>query len=69
MLLGVAVVPLQRDVHDDPVTLREDLDGLRRQGHLVPVEVLHEGGDPPLVVEAVLLVVPLVGEGDEDARG
>jgi len=34
---------------------------------LVAVQVLHEGGDAPLVLEAVLLPVPLVLEGDEGA--
>ena len=34
---------------------------------LVPVQVLDEGANAALVLEAVLLVVALVGEGDEDA--
>ncbi len=66
-VLGVAVVPLHRDLDEDAVALALDLDRLRRHGLLVAVEVLDERGDAALVLEAVLLAVALVLEGDEDA--
>ena len=66
-VLRVAVVPLQRDLRPHPLALPLDHDH-RPQHLLVAVEVFDEGGDAALVLEAVLLlVVPLVVEGDEDA--
>ena len=64
--LGVAVVPLQRDLDPDALALARDLDRLLGQRLLVPVQVLDEGADAAVVLEAVLLVVALVLERDQD---
>ena len=65
-VLGVAVVPLERDLDLHPVPRPLDEDGLLVERLLVAVQVLDEGGDPAQVLEGVLLAVALVLEGDED---
>lgn len=66
-VLGVAVVPLHRDLDRDAVLAALEEDRLLRQGLLVAVEVLDEAGDAALVLEAVLLAVALVHQADDDA--
>ena len=66
-VLGVAVVPLQRDLDRHLLAHAAELDRLAGQRLLVAVQVLDEGADAALVLEAVLLVVALVLECDQDA--
>ena len=63
--LGVAVVPLQRDLGVDAVLLAAHVDRLLVDGRLVLVQVLDERDDAALVVELVALAVALVVERDE----
>ena len=65
--LGVAVVPLQRDLDVDAVLLAVHVDRLVVDGRLVLVQVLDEGDDPALVEELVRLAVALVVERDRHA--
>ena len=65
--LGVAVVPLQRDLGFDAVFFAAHVDRLLVHRRLVLVQVRDERGDPALVVELVALAVALVVERDEDA--
>src|SRR5262245_1831596 len=65
--LRVAVVPLQRDLRVDTVSLAAHVDRLFVDGRLVLVEVRDERDDAAVVVELVTLAVPLVIERDHDA--
>ena len=65
--LGVAVVPLQRDLGVDAVLLAAHVDRLLVDRRLVLVQVRDERDDAALVVELVALAVALVVERDEDA--
>jgi hypothetical protein len=65
--LGVAVVPLQRDLDVDAVLLAVHVDRLVVDGRLVLVQVLDERDDAAFVVELVALAVALVVERDRDA--
>ena len=65
--LGVAVVPLERDLDLDAVALSVHVQRLRVDHRLVLVDELDEGADPALVVEGAALVVSLVAEDDGDA--
>ena len=66
-VLVVAVVPLHRDLDHDAVPGALEVDRGLVQHLLVAVQVLHEARDAALVLEALLLAVALVLEGDEDA--
>src|SRR5579883_3460764 len=73
-VLGVAVVVLQADLHDDAVFFGFHVDGLVVQDLLAPIEVLDEFGDAAVVLEVGMLGlaglgvhVALIGEGDEKA--
>jgi hypothetical protein len=66
--LGVAVVPLQRDLGVDAVLLAAHVDRLVVDRVLVLIQVLHEGDDAPFVEELVRLAVgALVVDRDGDA--
>ena len=65
--LGVAVVPLQRDLGLDAVLLAAHVDRLLVDGRLVLVQVRDERDDAAFVVELVALAVALVVERDDDA--
>ena len=65
--LGVAVVPLQRDLDVDAVLLAVHVDRLVVDRRLVLVQILDEGDDPAFVEELVRLAVALVVERDGDA--
>src|SRR6185503_2648150 len=65
--LGVAVVPLQRDLGIDAVTVAAHVDRLLVDRRLVLVQVVDERNDAALVVELVRLPIALVVEGDDDA--
>ena len=65
--LGVAVVPLQRDLDVDAVLLAVHVDRLVVDGGLVLVQILDERDDPAFVQELVRLAVALVVERDGDA--
>ena len=65
--LGVAVVPLQRDLGVDPVLVAAHVDRLLVHRRLVLVQVRDERRDPAFVVKLVALAVALVVERDEDA--
>ena len=56
IVLGVAVVPLQRDFDLDAVALAGEVDHLRVERRLGAVEVLDELVDAALVEELVLLL-------------
>ena len=66
-VLGVALVPLHRDLDRLAVFFVADEDRLVVQRRLVLVQVLDERDDAALVAELVLLLGALVGDGDEDA--
>ena len=61
--VGVAVVPLERDLRVDAVPRAADVDRRVVDGRLVLVEELDERDDPPFVPEAVLLARSLVLKG------
>ena len=63
--LGVAVVPLQRDLGVDAVLLAAHVDRLLVDGRLVLVQMRDERDDAAVVVELVALAVALVVERDE----
>ncbi len=65
--LGVAVVPLQRDLDVDAVLLAVHVDRLVVDGRLVLIQVLDERVDAALVQELVALAVALVVDRDRDA--
>ena len=65
--LGVAVVPLQRDLGVDAVLVALHEDRLVVDDRLVLVQVLDERDDAAFVLELVALAVALVVDGDEDA--
>ena len=65
--LGVAVVPLQRDLGVDAVLVAFHEDRLVVDDRLVLVQVLDERHDAAVVLELVALAVALVVDGDEDA--
>ena len=65
---GVAVVPLQRDLHVDAVAVALHVDRLLVDGALVLVQVLDERDDAAVVLELVALRFALVVERDENAR-
>ena len=65
--LGVAVVPLQRDLGVDPVLVAAHVDRLLVHRRLVLVQVRDERDDAAFVVELVALAVALVVERDEHA--
>ena len=65
--LGVAVVPLQRDLGVDAVLLAAHVDRLLVDRRLVLVQVRDERDDAAFVVELVALAVALVVERDDDA--
>ena len=65
--LGVAVVPLQRDLGVDAVLVAAHVDRLLVHRRLVLVQVRDERDDAAFVVELVALAVALVVERDEDA--
>ena len=65
--LGVAVVPLQRDLGVDAVLLALHEDRLVVDDRLVLVQVLDERDDAAFVLELVALAVALVVDRDEDA--
>ena len=65
--LGVAVVPLQRDLGVDAVLLAAHVDRLLVDRRLVLVQVRDERDDAAFVVELVALAVALVVERDENA--
>ena len=66
----IAVVPFQRDLDADAVTLGRNGDGVGQQGHLVAIEIGNECANAALVIEVVfldLLVAP-VAQQNADAR-
>ena len=65
--LGVAVVPLQRDLDVDAVALPVHVDRLVVDRRLVQVQVLDERVDAPFVQELVALAVPFVVDRNRDA--
>jgi hypothetical protein len=65
--LGVAVVPLQRDLGVDAVLHAAHVDRLVVDVRLVLVQVLDERHDAAVVLELVALAVALVVERDQDA--
>ena len=66
-VLVVAVVPLHRDLDDDAFARALEEDRRLVQHLLVAVQVLDEARDAPFVLEALVLAVALVVQGDEDA--
>ena len=65
--LGVAVVPLQRDLDDDAVALAGHVDRLLVDRRPVLVQELDELADAAFVEELVALAVALVVDRDRDA--
>src|SRR5688572_4601569 len=65
--LGVAVVPLQRDLGVDTILHAAHVDRLVVDVRLVLVQVLDERHDAAVVLELVALAVALVVERDQDA--
>ena len=65
--LGVAVVPLQRDLGVDAVLLAAHVDRLLVDRRLVLVQVRDERDDAAFVVKLVVLAVALVVQRDDDA--
>ena len=65
--LGVAVVPLQRDLDVDAVLLAAHVDRLVVRRRPVLIQILDERVDAAFVQEVVRLAVALVLDGDGDA--